>query len=145
MTDRLVSSPAMSSHTPTDTRQRLLDAAEELVNRQGFAATSIDQILEQVGVTKGAFFHHFKTKNDLARALIQRFAEADRELLTLAVEASSGQEKWRAKVDYDGSRIGANSAAATRDARAWSISPSWMSATARYRWASGIAGVKRIA
>jgi TetR/AcrR family transcriptional repressor of nem operon len=72
---------AMPTQTQPDTRTRLLDAAEGLINRRGYAATSIDQILEEVGVTKGAFFHHFRSKNDLARALIERFAAADQELL----------------------------------------------------------------
>ncbi len=49
--------------------------------QQGFAGTSIDAILERVGLTKGAFFHHFRSKSDLARALIERFARADAELL----------------------------------------------------------------
>ena len=70
----------------SDTRERLLDAALELVNLRGFAATSIDQILERVGVTKGAFFHHFRSKNELARALIERFAAADEEVLRTNME-----------------------------------------------------------
>jgi TetR/AcrR family transcriptional repressor of nem operon len=37
----------------------------------------LDRLLDKVGVTKGAFFHHFRTKDDLARALLQRFAESD--------------------------------------------------------------------
>lgn len=66
--------------TPT-TRDRLLDAAEEMIKDRGFAATSIDRIIENAGVTKGTFFYHFKTKNDLAHALIDRFAAGDREVL----------------------------------------------------------------
>jgi TetR/AcrR family transcriptional regulator, transcriptional repressor for nem operon len=34
-------------------------------------------VLEHVGITKGAFFHHFKTKDDLAKALLQRYASQD--------------------------------------------------------------------
>jgi len=69
-----------SPATPS-TRERLLDAAQEGINHQGFAATSIEQIIERAGVTKGAFFYHFKSKNELARALIDRFAAVDREVL----------------------------------------------------------------
>jgi len=76
----------MSTPTKTHTRTRLMDAAAELINRQGFAATSIDQILEQVGLTKGTFFYHFKSKADLARALIERFAEQDRQLLEASMQ-----------------------------------------------------------
>jgi len=76
----------MPTQTEPNTRTRLLDAAEWLIHRQGFAATTVDQILERVGVTKGAFFHHFRTKNDLALALIERFAAADREVLRANME-----------------------------------------------------------
>jgi TetR/AcrR family transcriptional repressor of nem operon len=61
----------------TETRERLLDAAESLILDQGFAATAVDAILERAGLTKGAFFHHFPTKTDLAHALVERYAAAD--------------------------------------------------------------------
>jgi TetR/AcrR family transcriptional repressor of nem operon len=54
------------------TRDRILNSAEPLIMAQGFAGTSIDEILKKTGLTKGAFFHHFKGKNDLARALVER-------------------------------------------------------------------------
>jgi TetR/AcrR family transcriptional repressor of nem operon len=57
-----------------------------MINEQGFAATSIDRVIERVGVTKGTFFYHFKTKNDLARALIDRFAAADQQVLRGSME-----------------------------------------------------------
>ncbi|KAA3614531.1 MAG: TetR/AcrR family transcriptional regulator [Planctomycetota bacterium] len=71
----------MATRNSTETRRRILDAAQELVLKQGFSATSIDQILDRVGITKGAFFYHYKTKNDLARALIDRYAQSESELL----------------------------------------------------------------
>lgn len=60
-----------------ETRDRILDSAEQLVLDKGLAATSVDDILEGAGTSKGAFFHHFPTKNHLARALIERYAAAD--------------------------------------------------------------------
>ena len=66
----------MSSRTES-TRDRLLDAAKKLVMSKGFAGTSIDQVLKETGLTKGAFFHHFKGKADLARALVHRYALND--------------------------------------------------------------------
>ena len=59
------------------TRERILDGAQRLVLDQGLAATSVDTILAEAGTSKGAFFHHFPTKNHLARALVERYAEAD--------------------------------------------------------------------
>lgn len=62
----------------TDTRTRILDAAEDLILRQGFAGTSLDAIVDRVDLTKGAFFHHFDSKDGLARALIRRYEAMDR-------------------------------------------------------------------
>ncbi len=59
------------------TRERIIDAAEALVYQHGFAATSIDKVIEGAGISKGAFFYHFKSKADLGRTLIQRYAERD--------------------------------------------------------------------
>lgn len=59
------------------TKARILDVAHELVMGHGLAGTSIDMVLQQAEITKGAFFYHFKSKADLARALVQRYAEQD--------------------------------------------------------------------
>lgn len=64
---------------PLDARGRLLDAALAVIRRQGFAATSVDQLCRTAGVTKGAFFHHFRSKEDLGVAAAGHFcAMADR-------------------------------------------------------------------
>jgi TetR/AcrR family transcriptional repressor of nem operon len=76
----------MSPRSGLATREKLLDAAEKMINERGFSATSIDQIIDRVGLTKGTFFYHFKTKNDLARALIDRFASADQQVLRGSME-----------------------------------------------------------
>ncbi|AFY67451.1 TetR/AcrR family transcriptional regulator [Geitlerinema sp. PCC 7407] len=55
------------------TRQRILDAAETLVLQHSLAGTSIDMVLAQAGITKGAFFYHFKSKSALAEALVERY------------------------------------------------------------------------
>ncbi len=59
------------------TRTRILDAAQALVFEHGFAGTSLDSVLARTGLTKGAFFYHFKSKADLGHALIERFAARD--------------------------------------------------------------------
>jgi TetR/AcrR family transcriptional regulator, transcriptional repressor for nem operon len=65
----------------TDTRDRILDGAERLILDKGLAGTSVDAILSESGTSKGSFFHHFPTKNDLARALVERYASRDVALL----------------------------------------------------------------
>ena len=59
------------------TRERLLRAAKGLVMSKGFAGTSIDDVLRATGLTKGAFFHHFRSKADLADQLMRWYAETD--------------------------------------------------------------------
>lgn len=59
------------------TREGIMEATQDLVYRHGFSATTIDKVIAQAGVTKGAFFYHFKSKADLGRSLIQRYAESD--------------------------------------------------------------------
>jgi TetR/AcrR family transcriptional repressor of nem operon len=56
-----------------DGRTRLLDAALHVIRAQGYAATSVEDICRQAGVTKGAFFHHFRSKEDLAIAATGHF------------------------------------------------------------------------
>ena len=65
---------------------RLLDAAEELILDYGFGGTTVDAVIERAQLTKGAFFHHFDSKADLGRALIERYASLDRELLETTME-----------------------------------------------------------
>ena len=63
---------------PTRTREKILDAAQALILDHGFAATTVDAVVGRAGITKGAFFHHFTSKSDLARALVERYAALDR-------------------------------------------------------------------
>jgi AcrR family transcriptional regulator len=53
------------------TRQALIAAARQLFGEQGYAATSVDEIARQAGVTKGALYHHFRDKDDLFRAVVE--------------------------------------------------------------------------
>ncbi len=53
-----------------EARARLIEAARSLVRHKGFAATSVDDLCAAAGVTKGAFFHHFPSKDALGVALI---------------------------------------------------------------------------
>jgi TetR/AcrR family transcriptional regulator, transcriptional repressor for nem operon len=59
------------------TRERIMDIAYESIVQKGFAATSIEELVEAAGITKSGFFYHFKDKNDLARQLLERFLDED--------------------------------------------------------------------
>jgi len=70
--------PIVRRRDPARTRESLLDAAQALILAHGFAATTVDALVERAGTTKGAFFHHFESKAELARALVERYAHLDR-------------------------------------------------------------------
>ena len=61
----------------SDTRERILDVAESAVLEKGFAATSIEEVIAAVGITKSGFFYHFKDKNELAKTLLVRYVERE--------------------------------------------------------------------
>ena len=65
-------------------RLRLLDAAVDLIRARGLHATTVDDLCSAAGVTKGAFFHHFETKEALAVAAAQHWHETTGELFANA-------------------------------------------------------------
>ena len=54
------------------TRKELLDLAEVAILEKGYAATSIDELIAQAGITKSGFFYHFQDKLELAKELLRR-------------------------------------------------------------------------
>jgi len=56
-------------------RQELLDTAVRLFTTKGYEQTSINDVIAAVGVSKGAFYHHFASKEELIEALAVRYAE----------------------------------------------------------------------
>jgi len=58
-----------------ETRARIMDAAQAMILDHGYGGMSVDQLINSLGLTKGAFFHHFNSKGDLAKTLIQRYAD----------------------------------------------------------------------
>jgi TetR/AcrR family transcriptional regulator, acrAB operon repressor len=73
-----------------ETRHRLLDAAEVLFQAQGVSQTSLQQIAQQAGATRGAIYWHFKDKADLFNAMMER--------VTLPLEQATQKAS---KVDAD--------------------------------------------
>jgi TetR/AcrR family transcriptional regulator, transcriptional repressor for nem operon len=59
------------------TRERILAVAEALILAKGYAGMTLDDVLHETGLTKGAFFHHFKGKGELAQAVVERYAGGD--------------------------------------------------------------------
>lgn len=55
-------------------RNEILDAADEVFAQKGFDGTSTNDILEKVGIARGTLYYHFKSKEDIMNALIERYA-----------------------------------------------------------------------
>lgn len=74
-------------------RDRILSTAKSLIMDKGFSGTAIDDILQAGGLSKGAFFHHFKSKAHLASELMRWHADKDlRMFRTLAAQAEARHE-----------------------------------------------------
>lgn len=67
-----------------DARAKLLDAALTVIRVKGYCATSVDELCAAAGVTKGAFFHHFKSKDDLAVAAADHWSQVTGALFAAA-------------------------------------------------------------
>ena len=65
-------------------RTRLLDAAVDVIRTRGLSATSVDDLCAAAGVTKGAFFHHFESKDALAAAAAEHWAETTGAMFAVA-------------------------------------------------------------
>jgi len=57
-----------------ESKSRILDAALQVIRAKGYTATTIDDVCREAGLTKGSFFHHFKSKEALALAAADHFA-----------------------------------------------------------------------
>ena len=69
-----------------DTRQRLIDVAVELFLRHSFAGTSLQMIADELGFTKAAIYHHFRTREQLLAAVVEPFLQR---LQQVVIEAES--------------------------------------------------------
>lgn len=63
------------SYDPIATRARLVEAALELFGTQGFHATSVKAIADEAGLTKGALYHHFASKDELLREIHDEYVD----------------------------------------------------------------------
>jgi TetR/AcrR family transcriptional repressor of nem operon len=72
---------AMQQH---QSKTKLLDATIKVVRTKGYNATRIEDVCAEAGVTKGSFFHHFKSKDDLALAALEHWKAASGNLFVNA-------------------------------------------------------------
>ncbi len=77
-----------------ETRARILDAAEKCIARQGYTATSVEDICQAAGVTKGGFYHHFCSKQALFVELLESWlSRLDVRLEAVAADARTVPER----------------------------------------------------
>ncbi len=73
-----------SQGSRTNARQKLLDAALAAIREKGYAPTSVEELCTRAGVTKGAFFHHFASKEALGVAAAKHWSETTDDLFAAA-------------------------------------------------------------
>lgn len=66
--------------TPS-TKEQLLQTAMELMLAKGYTATTVDEICEKAGITKGGFFHYFESKEDLGKAVIEHYWQLQMQMI----------------------------------------------------------------
>jgi len=78
-----------------ETRERLLDTAEEVFLREGVTRTSLQRIAEAAGVTRGAIYWHFQDKADLFNAMMERVCLPCEEACALDAQAADAAQALR--------------------------------------------------
>ncbi len=68
------------------TKKNILSVAQELMLAKGFGATSIDEICSKARLTKGAFFHYFKSKDELGKVLLECFCDSTKEAMNCCIK-----------------------------------------------------------
>ncbi len=89
-----------TSAAEVSARDRILEAAEELFARRGYAGVGISEIAETVGLSKSSLFHHFRTKAQLHAATVERIlSEIDLQLTRSLAQGGSATERLDRWVD----------------------------------------------
>ena len=73
------------------TREKLLHSSGAIAKQGGFSAAGVDGLMKAIGLTGGAFYSHFASKNDLFAAIVER--ELQHSLQRLGDTAAGGREK----------------------------------------------------
>src|SRR3954466_16382497 len=80
----------------TDTRTRLIDVAVDLFTRYSFAGTSLQMIADELGFTKAAIYHHFRTREQLLDAVVEPILDR----LRVIIDAAEQLRGVHARADH---------------------------------------------
>jgi len=83
------------SQIASETRAKLLDAARDVIRRQGYAGSTVDDICAAAHVSKGSFFHYFDSKEALGIAAVERFGAMAAELFAAAPYSAASDPRDR--------------------------------------------------
>jgi AcrR family transcriptional regulator len=92
----MTTNTAPRSASDPQTRERLVAVAVELFSRHSYAGTSLQMIADELGFTKGAIYHHFRTREELVRAIVGPVIEQLQDI----VEAAELRRTVRTRADY---------------------------------------------
>lgn len=84
----------MAAKAPRRTKERILDAALELFNRFGEPNVSTPVVAQALGISPGNLHYHYRAKEELVNALVDRYAASLRELLNAADGVSDVEDAW---------------------------------------------------
>ena len=84
----------MATRAQHKSKTKLLNAALNVIRAKGYAATTVDDICHAAGVTKGSFFHHFESKDDLALSAAGLLGRNDRRILHRRVLSQVEKIRW---------------------------------------------------
>src|ERR1700737_2583427 len=87
---------ATAALATTDTRTRLIEVAVDLFTRHSFAGTSLQMIAAELGFTKAAIYHHFRTREQLLAAVLEPMLDA----LRTVVESAETRRTPHARAEY---------------------------------------------
>lgn len=93
MNQNSVSKKSLKTIQKEESRIRILNVASRLFRKQGYKATGIDQIMVEAGLTAGAFYAHFKSKDDLFENMLEFTLGQMRSLLLKDTENLHGPQK----------------------------------------------------
>lgn len=86
-----------------ETRALLLNVSQNLFSRKGYEEVSVEEICRQAGVSKGGFYHHFSSKEELFLELLDRWiSKLDEELLNIESQAKTVEEAISLMTDFAG-------------------------------------------
>jgi AcrR family transcriptional regulator len=83
-----------AKRTSSGTRERLLQAAERLILRDGVAKMTLDAVSKEAGVSKGGLLYHFPTKDALIKGMIERFIERFEGDIEVNLRDEEGVGSW---------------------------------------------------